>query len=153
MILILLVGLHFMFQKRSIGSTKVSLVLYGLEMLTPKIETCLRVHWYVQAHLLCVWGVSALKLSILDTPSQRNKMQKSIWNVTSEVLKYNAVRPEHPVKIVDNAIKFLNQKYKVSKFNLILQIIPVRVTDICSVHLGRTQTCCGCWLWEWNEHC
>ena len=102
--------------------------------------------------MLCVWGVSAVKLSILDTPSQRNKMQKSIWNVTSEVLKYNAVRPEHPVKIVDNAIKFLNQKYKVS----IIQLNPINIpseSDICSVHLGRTQTCCGCWLWEWNEHC
>ena len=51
-----------------------------------------------------------------DTPSKRNKMQKSIWNVTSEVLKYNAVRPDHPVKIVDNAIQFLKQKYKVSKW-------------------------------------
>lgn len=56
-----------------------------------------------------------MKLSISDTPSKRSKMQKSIWNVTTEVLKYNAVRPEHPVKIVDNAIQFLKQKYKVSK--------------------------------------
>ena len=67
--------------------------------------------------------MSTEKLSISDTlvtPFLKSKMQKSIWNVTSEVLKYNAVRPEHPVKIVDSAIKFLNQKYKVSIFNLIL---------------------------------
>ena len=62
----------------------------------------------------CVWGVSSVKLSISDTPSQKNKMQKSIWNVTNEVLKYNAARPDHPVEIVENAVKFLNQKYKVS---------------------------------------
>lgn len=55
-----------------------------------------------------------MKFSISDTPSQKNKMQKSIWNVTNEVLKYNAARPEHPVEIVGNAIKFLNKKYKVS---------------------------------------
>ncbi len=64
----------------------------------------------------CVWGVSrsSVKLSISDTPSQKNKMQKSIWNVTNEVLKYNAARPDHPVQIVENAVKFLFQKYKVS---------------------------------------
>lgn len=58
--------------------------------------------------------MSSVKFSISDTPSQKNKMQKSIWNVTNEVLKYNAARPEHPVEIVGNAIKFLNKKYKVS---------------------------------------
>ena len=60
--------------------------------------------------------VMCICLSLLcdaDTPPQNIKMQKSIWNASSEVLKYNAVRPEHPVKIVDNAIKFLNRKYKV----------------------------------------
>ena len=40
-------------------------------------------------------------------------MQKSIWSAASEVVKYNAIRPEHPVKIVDNVINFLKQKYKV----------------------------------------
>jgi len=39
-------------------------------------------------------------------------MQKSIWSATSEVLKYNSVRPEHPAQIVDNAVQFLKQKYK-----------------------------------------
>merc|ERR1712227_918664 len=39
------------------------------------------------------------------------KMQKSIWSVASEVVKYNAIRPEHPVAIVDNVVKFLKTKY------------------------------------------
>jgi len=39
-------------------------------------------------------------------------MQKSIWNATSEVLKYNSIRPDHPAKIVDSVLRFLRQKYK-----------------------------------------
>jgi len=39
-------------------------------------------------------------------------MQKSIWNATSEVLKYNSIRPDHPAKIVESVVKFLKQKYK-----------------------------------------
>ena len=42
------------------------------------------------------------------------KMQKSIWSVASEVVKYNAIRPEHPVAIVDNVINFLKTKYLVN---------------------------------------
>jgi len=38
-------------------------------------------------------------------------MQKSIWSAASEVLKYNSIRPDHPVQIVDNVIKFLRQKF------------------------------------------
>ena len=41
-------------------------------------------------------------------------MQKSIWNATSEVLKYNSIRPDHPAKIVESVVKFLKQKYKVT---------------------------------------
>ena len=41
-------------------------------------------------------------------------MQKSIWSVASEVVKYNAIRPEHPVAIVDNVVKFLKTKYLVN---------------------------------------
>ena len=40
-------------------------------------------------------------------------MQKSIWSASNEVLKYNSIRPDHPVQIVDNVVKFLKQKYKV----------------------------------------
>ena len=40
-------------------------------------------------------------------------MQKSIWNATSEVLKYNSIRPEHPVRIVESVLQFLRQKYQV----------------------------------------
>ena len=40
-------------------------------------------------------------------------MQKSVWSTAGEVLKYNSIRPEHPVKIVENIIHFLKQKYKV----------------------------------------
>jgi len=39
-------------------------------------------------------------------------MQKSIWSASNEVLKYNSIRPDHPVQIVDNVVKFLKQKYK-----------------------------------------
>jgi len=42
-------------------------------------------------------------------------MQKSIWNATSEVLKYNSIRPEHPARIVESVLQFLNEKYKGEK--------------------------------------
>jgi len=38
-------------------------------------------------------------------------MQKSIWSATSEVVKYAAIRPEHPPAIVENVLKFLKTKY------------------------------------------
>jgi len=38
--------------------------------------------------------------------------QKSIWNAASEVVKYSAIRPDHPPAIVDNVLKFLQEKYK-----------------------------------------
>ena len=50
-------------------------------------------------------------------------MQKSIWSATSEVLKYNSIRPEHPAQIVDNVIQFLKLKYKV-EMNLFFKIQP-----------------------------
>ena len=43
----------------------------------------------------------------------KTNMQKSIWSASNEVLKYNSIRPDHPVQIVDNVVKFLKQKYKV----------------------------------------
>jgi len=38
-------------------------------------------------------------------------MQKSIWSAASEVVKYTAVRPEHPSAIVESAINFLKKGY------------------------------------------
>jgi len=38
-------------------------------------------------------------------------MQKSIWSTTSEVVKYSAIRPEHPPAIVDSVLSFLKVKY------------------------------------------
>jgi ubiquinone/menaquinone biosynthesis C-methylase UbiE len=38
-------------------------------------------------------------------------MQKSIWSATTEVLKYTAIRPEHPPAIVESVLRFLRLKY------------------------------------------
>ena len=38
-------------------------------------------------------------------------MQKSIWSATSEVVKYTAIRPEHPPAIVESVLRFLRLKY------------------------------------------
>jgi len=38
-------------------------------------------------------------------------MQKSIWSAASEVVKYHAIRPEHPSAIVESSINFLKKGY------------------------------------------
>ena len=38
-------------------------------------------------------------------------MQKSICSATSEVVKYAAIRPEHPPAIVESVLGFLKQQY------------------------------------------
>ena len=40
-----------------------------------------------------------------------HNMQKSIWSATSEVVKYAAIRPEHPPAIVESVLGFLKQQY------------------------------------------
>jgi len=45
------------------------------------------------------------------TPKYYYTMQKSIWSATSEVVKYTAIRPEHPPAIVESVLRFLRQKY------------------------------------------
>ena len=74
-------------------------------------------------------------------------MQKSIWSASNEVLKYNSIRPDHPVQIVDNVVKFLKRKYKV-------KISILRLLNQFRKHyfLGRNEDVCGCWMWHWDEY-
>ena len=73
-------------------------------------------------------------------------MQKSIWSASNEVLKYNSIRPDHPVQIVDNVVKFLKQKYKVSTLTRLLNQFRKQY------FLGRNEDGCRCGMWHWDEY-
>ena len=75
------------------------------------------------------------------------KMQKSIWSVASEVVKYNAIRPEHPVAIVDNVVRFLKTKYMVNTYEPNSPIILMYF-----LMLGSHVHGSGCRVWDRHEH-
>ena len=126
-------------------------------------KTSLRVHkstWgaHREGSAVCVWNMSSDSVSAKQhwyksqdstlhcTYNICAKMQKSIWSASNEVLKYNSIRPDHPVQIVDNVVKFLKQKYKVEILIKLLNQFRKQYFQ------GRNEDVCGCGMWHWDEH-